>query len=174
MKTSARLFLSFMLLAVALGSAEASAQSCTTYLQGKFSWVSQGSGHYLEVKGTSINASTGYSGLVSYVTGYVDQYSAPYWAYLAGTWVYLPAQVSSHANRQLFDDRRNGSQPFNYTAYDQLGITLDAAGKITITFDTWGGGAVTVTPTTCTSNIISGFSSDGTMWAFAFYERWLG
>jgi hypothetical protein len=158
-------------------SGEASAQSCASYLQDKFDWVSRGGGYYLNVKGTSLNAASGGGqGLVSYVTGYVDQYTAGRWVYdvYSYQWVYVPAKVSSQANRQLFDDRRSGTQPFHVNAYDNLGITLDENGKISIALNSWGGGVVTVTPTSCASNIIYGFSSNGTLWAFAFHKAWLG
>jgi hypothetical protein len=164
MKHYVRLMVLLAAGAVGLVSAEASAQSCTSYLQDKFSWVAQGPGYYLDVKATSLN-----------VTGYVDQYTAGSWVYdfTSYQWVYVPAKVTSTANRQLFDDRRSGTQPFNVYAYDNLGVTLDENGKITLALNSWGGGLVTVTPTSCASNIIYGFSSDGTLWAFTFFKRWL-
>jgi hypothetical protein len=81
-------------------------------------------------------------------------------------------RFSSHANFQSFDDRFFTSyQPFNKNAKDQLGITLDASGKITLTFDTWGGGAMTIAATSCVSDVIYGSSSDGTHWSFVLYKR---
>ena len=65
------------LAAAVLLSGRAHAQSCTTYAQDKINWVAHGGGYYLSVRGTSLNsgAASGY-GLVSYVEGYLDQYTA--------------------------------------------------------------------------------------------------
>lgn len=159
-------------------SGDAQAQSCSTYLQDKFNWVSRGSGYYLAVKGTSLNASQSQGqGLVSYVDGWVDQYtpSSTYYDFSTGRWITLPAKVSSHSNSQSFSDRyATGYQPFDRNQRDALGITLDSNGKITITLDSWGGGAVVVTATSCMNEVIYGSSSDGTLWSFIFLKTYLG
>jgi hypothetical protein len=156
----------------------AHAQSCTTMVTDRMNWVAAGGGNYLNVTGTSINggAAGGY-GLVSYVQGYLDQYQAAFWYYdfARNQWVLSPARASSHANYQSFSDRlATGGQPFNKNARDQLGITLDGNGKITITLDSWGGGALNVTATSCANDVIYGFSGDGTLWAFVLKKTWLG
>lgn len=159
-------------------SGDAQAQSCSTYLQDKFNWVSKGPGYFLDVKGTSLNASQSQGlGLVSYVDGWVDQYAASYTTYdfITGRWITVPAKVSSHSNSQSFSDRfATGYQPFDRNQRDALGITLDGNGKITITLDSWGGGAVVVTPTSCANEVIYGFSSDGTLWGFVFRKDYIG
>jgi len=164
--------------AAVLFSGRAHAQSCSTFVADRMAWVAQGGGYYLNVRGTSLNASPGGgTGLVSYIEGYLDQYTAGYSYINPITYQYVtvPAKVSSHANAQSFSDRyAAGSQPFNRAARDTLGITLDATGKITITLDSWGGGALTITAPACNADVIYGFSSDGTLWSFALKKFWLG
>jgi hypothetical protein len=155
-------------------SGSAHAQSCTSYVADKLNWMASSPDHYLDVKGTSINASHGGGlGLVSYVEGYLAQYQAgyTYFDFVTSRWITVPARASSHDNYQSFSDRyATGYQPFNKNARDQLGITLDGNGKLTITLDSWGGGAVTVTATSCTSEVIYGSSADGTHWAFVLHK----
>jgi len=164
--------------AAVLFSGGARAQSCSSYVSDKLSWVAQGGGYYLNVRGTSLNAGAGGGyGLVSYIEGYLDQYTAGYTYYnpITYTFVTVPAKVSSHANSQSFSDRyAAGSQPFNRAARDQLGITLDGTGKITITLDSWGGGAITIPSPACNAEVIYGFSPDGTLWSFDLKKTWLG
>lgn len=169
---------SLAIAAALLVSGRAHAQSCSSYVADKMAWVAQGGGYFLNVRGTSLNSSAGSGyGLVSYIEGYLDQYTASYTYYnpITYTFVTVPAKVSSHANYQSFSDRyASGSQPFNRAARDQLGITLDATGKITITLDSWGGGAVTIPSPACNAEVIYGFSSDGTLWSFDLKKTWLG
>ncbi|HEY8211197.1 MAG TPA: hypothetical protein VIG99_27120 [Myxococcaceae bacterium] len=177
LKPSSWLF-SLAVAAAILVSGRAHAQSCTTYVADKLNWVAQGGGYYLNVRGNSINSSAaGGYGLVSHVEGYLDQYTAAYtyYDYLHYQWVTVPAKVSSHANFQSFSDRFYVSgQPFSKNAKDQLGITLSGDGKITITLDSWGGGAITINAPTCANEVISGFSNDGTLWSFVLKKTWLG
>jgi hypothetical protein len=164
--------------AAVLVSGHAHAQSCSSYVADKMAWVAQGGGYYLNVRGTSINSSpAGGTGLVSYIEGYLDQYTASYSYFNPGTYTFVtvPAKVSSHANSQSFSDRlASGGQPFNRAARDQLGITLDGTGKITITLDSWGGGAITIPNPACNAEVIYGFSTDGTLWSFDLKKTWLG
>ena len=177
LKPSSWLF-SLAIAAALLVSGHARAQSCTTYVADKLGWVAQGGGYYLNLRGNSINSSAnGGYGLVSYVEGYLDQYAAAYTYYdfVNYRWVTVPARVSSHANSQSFSDRfAAGGQPFNQSARDQLGITLSGDGKITITLDSWGGGAITIASPTCANEVISGFSNDGTLWSFVLKKTYLG
>lgn len=176
LKPSSWLF-SLAVAAAILVSGRAHAQ-CTTYVADKLNWVAQGGGYYLNVRGNSINASAaGGYGLASYVEGYLDQYAAAYTYYdfVNYRWVTVPARVSSHASYQSFSDRFYVSgQPFNKNAKDQLGITLSGDGKITITLDSWGGGALTINSPTCANEVISGFSNDGTLWSFVLKKFYLG
>jgi hypothetical protein len=171
-----KLVVSMALAAALLVSGRAHAQSCSTWAADRVNWLTATAGNYLALKGTSINspAASGY-GLVSYVEGYLDSYSAAHWIYNGSTFVLIPASASSHANYQSFSDRyATGYQPFSVSARDQLGITLDTSGRITITLDSWGGGALSITATQCLYDTIYGFDNGGTLWSFDLKKTWLG
>lgn len=155
-------------------SGDAHAQSCSTFLQDRLNWVAQSYDHYLDIKGTSLNATQSNNwGLASYIEGNLMQYTASYvyFDYLSGRFLTAPARVSGTNIAQTFSDRyATGYQPFDKNQPDQLGISIYATGKIVITLQTWGNGTVTIDTTSCTSDVIYGSSPDGTLWSFRLYK----
>jgi hypothetical protein len=159
-----------------LFSGEANAQSCTTLLQDRVNWLSQ-YGRYLDIRGTSLNAahSNGW-GLVSYVNGYMMQYTAgfTYSDPFTGRQITVPSRVSGTDIYQTFSDRfATGSQPFDKSRPDKLGISIDTNGKIVITLETWGNNTLTITNTACLNDVIYGTSTDGTHWSFRLIKGYI-
>ncbi|MCY1034962.1 hypothetical protein OV207_26180 [Corallococcus sp. BB11-1] len=166
--------------------AEASAQSCTTLVNSQFSWVQQGGGYFLHVTGVTLKPATGSVGAVaSHFTGSLSGYVAQSWYLnpITGTLTRIPARITSPANsgRQGFNDRGYSStqggvtryQNFSVFAQDNIQLGLDDTGKMTITFNTWGNGQITLASPTCSGNVLTGFSGS-TMYAFTFEQFYLG
>jgi hypothetical protein len=160
-----------------LFSGEARAQNCSTFMQDKLTWMS-GSGNYLYVQGSSVNATQGGGwGLVSYVEGWITGISPSYtyYDYVNRRYVTVPARIRGDDLSQTFSDRNaTGYQPFDRNQADRINLSIDANGKIYITLVSWGNGTVTVEPTTCANGLIYGFSSDGSLWSFTFVRQYLG
>lgn len=152
-------------------SGEAHAQSCTTFMQDKLTWMSNPQ-NYLAIHGSSFNAThSGGWPLTSHIAGSLVEYSPGFSYYdpFLGRTITFPATMGGTGLVQLFSDRyAAGYQRFDKNQPDQLGISFNANGRIVITLQSWGNGTVTVETASCANNMISGFSSDGTLWSFAF------
>jgi hypothetical protein len=177
MNLNLRVWMVAMVSAMALLlSGEARAQSCTTFLQDRVEWMAQGGAYYLDIKGTSLNASqSAGNGVVSYVQGRLENYALGYYHIdpVTGIWVFFPETIYGDGITQTFSDRFTGSQPFNINAPESLGIIIDASGKIFITLQSLGTGTLTINSTSCMNDVIFGTSDDGTHWSFALYKRFI-
>jgi hypothetical protein len=116
-----RLFLVAAVLLPLLAPVEARADaSCTPLVNSLVSKLTSSGGHYnfdLTMHRTDVN-------FVSYSAGSLALTGPSNWP------------LSGGAN-QLFSDRRNGSQPFNASAADQITAWLSSDGQLFIYYNTW-------------------------------------